>query len=137
MFATGFTSRITVRACCSRSGRGAPGEKYNIGGNNELTNVQIVDLLCDVLEELRPAASNPALAGKSGYRALKTFVKDRPGHDRRYAIDASKIARELGWKAGHSFADGLRETARWYLENRAWCEEVQSGRYDRQRLGLG
>jgi dTDP-glucose 4,6-dehydratase len=117
--------------------KGRAGEKYNIGGNNELTNVEIVDLLCDALEELRPAALNPALAGKSGYRALKTFVPDRPGHDRRYAIDASKIARELGWKAGHSFADGLRQTARWYLENRAWCDEVQSGRYDRQRLGLG
>ena len=116
--------------------RGRPGEKYNVGGHNEHTNVEIVDLLCDALEALRPASGNPALMGKTGYRALKIFVPDRPGHDRRYAIDATKITAELGWKASHTFADGLRDTARWYLDNRDWCEDVQRGRYDRQRLGL-
>jgi dTDP-glucose 4,6-dehydratase len=115
---------------------GRPGEKYNVGGGNERTNLEIVDRLCEVLEALRPAASNPRLAGRGGYHALKTFVADRPGHDRRYAIDATKISRELGWKARHGFDDGLRATVAWYLGHRDWCEKVQAGRYDRQRLGL-
>jgi dTDP-glucose 4,6-dehydratase len=116
--------------------QGKPGEKYNIGGGNERTNLQIVDRLCAILEELLPSASNPALNGKS-YHDLKSFVPDRPGHDRRYAIDASKIARELGWTPRRTFEEGLRETAAWYLKNRDWCAQIQAGRYDRQRLGLG
>jgi len=119
--------------------KGRPGEKYNIGAGDERTNLQVVDGICDVLEDLCPAESNRALAGRgaTSYRALKTFVPDRPGHDRRYAIDASKIRRELGWSARHTFETGLRETVRWYLEHRDWCDEVQAGRYDRERLGLG
>src|SRR5216684_879840 len=109
-----------------RSGR--PGEKYNVGGGNEHTNLEIVDRLCDALEALRPAASNQKLAGRGGYHALKTFVPDRPGHDRRYAIDATKIRRELGWTARHRFEDGLRDTVAWYLEHRDWCEKIQAGR---------
>jgi dTDP-glucose 4,6-dehydratase len=115
---------------------GRPGEKYNVGGGNERTNLQIVDRLCDTLEELLPASANPALNGRT-YSDLKSFVPDRPGHDRRYAIDASKIARELGWKPRRTFEEGLRETIQWYLDHRDWCEAVQAGRYDRQRLGLG
>jgi dTDP-glucose 4,6-dehydratase len=115
---------------------GKPGEKYNIGGGNERTNLQIVDRLCAILEDLLPASSNPAMNGRS-YRDLKSVVPDRPGHDRRYAIDATKIAGELGWKPRRTFEEGLRETARWYLEHRDWCEAIQAGRYDRQRLGLG
>jgi dTDP-glucose 4,6-dehydratase len=116
--------------------KGRTGEKYNVGGGNERTNLAIVDRICDVLEELRPARTNAALGGRS-YGDLKTFVPDRPGHDRRYAIDATKIRRELGWAPRHAFEDGLAQTARWYLEHRDWCEQVQAGRYDRQRLGLG
>ncbi|HSD67614.1 MAG TPA: GDP-mannose 4,6-dehydratase, partial [Vicinamibacteria bacterium] len=117
---------------------GKPGGKYNIGGGNERTNLQVVDALCAALEAERPAAQNPHLAarGLRRYSELKTFVPDRPGHDRRYAIDASKIRRELGWAPSHAFEDGLRETVRWYIANHPWCEAVQSGRYGRERLGL-
>jgi len=116
--------------------KGRVGEKYNVGGSNERTNLEIVDRICDAVEALAPARSNSALT-RSSYRDLKTFVPDRPGHDRRYAIDATKIRRELGWAPRHVFEDGLALTARWYLEHRDWCEQVQQGRYDRQRLGLG
>jgi dTDP-glucose 4,6-dehydratase len=115
---------------------GKPGEKYNIGGGNERTNLEIVDRICAILDELRPASTNAAMAGHASYRELKTFVPDRPGHDRRYAIDASKIRRELGWRPNHDFDSGLLATVQWYLDNRTWCEEVQSGRYNRERLGL-
>jgi dTDP-glucose 4,6-dehydratase len=118
--------------------RSAPGGKYNVGGGNERTNLQVVDALCATLDAELPAAKNPALAarGLSSYGGLKTFVTDRPGHDRRYAIDASKIRRELGWAPRNAFENGLRATVRWYLANRRWCEAVQSGAYRRERLGL-
>jgi dTDP-glucose 4,6-dehydratase len=108
--------------------KGRPGEKYNIGGSNERTNLDIIDRICDAVDALRPAGESR--------RRLKTFVADRPGHDRRYAIDATKIRRELGWTPAHTFEDGLRETVQWYLDHRDWCEQV-AGRYDRERLGLG
>jgi dTDP-glucose 4,6-dehydratase len=108
--------------------KGRAGEKYNIGGGAERTNLEIVDRICDTLDELRPSAA--------GRRSLKTFVPDRPGHDRRYAIDASKIRKELGWSPRHTFESGLRETIQWYLEHREWCGQVQAGRYERERLGL-
>jgi dTDP-glucose 4,6-dehydratase len=116
--------------------QGRPGEKYNIGGGNERTNLEIVDRICQALDSLRPADANPALGGRSSYLELKTFVRDRPGHDRRYAIDATKIRRELGWQPRYQLDDGLASTVRWYLEHRDWCEGVQAGRYDRERLGL-
>ena len=117
--------------------RGAVGGKYNLGGANERSNLQLVDRLCAVLDELAPAASNPAMASKGlqRYAELKTFVPDRPGHDRRYAIDATLVRRELGWTPRYDFESGLRATVAWYLANREWCAAVQAGRYARERLG--
>ena len=109
--------------------KGRAGEKYNVGGGNERTNLDIVDGMCAVLDELRPQAAP--------HGRLKTFVPDRPGHDRRYAIDAAKIRRELGWAPRHTFETGLRETIRWYLDHLDWCEQIQGGRCQRERLGLG
>ena len=97
--------------------RGVSGETYNIGGHNEWPNIRIVELLCDLVDEMRPD-----LGGNS--RQLISFVKDRPGHDRRYAIDASRIERDLGWRPAHRFEDGIRKTVRWYLDNQAWSTEV-------------
>ncbi len=116
--------------------RGQPGQKYNLGGFGERTNLEIVDALCAELERVHPAASNPAIAGARAYADLKRFVADRPGHDRRYAIDSARAQKELGWRPAHDLSRGLAATVRWYLEHREWCEEVQSGRYRRERLGL-
>jgi dTDP-glucose 4,6-dehydratase len=118
---------------------GVPGGRYNLGGGSECSNLHMVDALCEELERQRPAAHNENLRvqRKSSYSDLKQFVADRPGHDRRYAIDSSLAQRELGWQARHSFVAGIASTVRWYLENTLWCESVQSGRYRRERLGLG
>lgn len=102
--------------------QGTPGETYNIGGSNEKPNIEIVHRICDLLDEVSPAKG-------VSRRELITFVKDRPGHDRRYAIDARKIERELQWKAKETFDTGLRKTVRWYLENEAWVRDVTSGSY--------
>ncbi|MCG8589089.1 MAG: dTDP-glucose 4,6-dehydratase [Proteobacteria bacterium] len=117
---------------------GAPGECYTLGGSNERTNLEMVDALCAELERALPAAQNPALVrqGIEDYTALKTFVPDRPGHDRRYAIDASKARRELEWEPRYDLESGLAATVRWYLDHTEWCEAVQSGSYRRERLGL-
>lgn len=111
--------------------RGKVGETYNIGGHNEKRNLEVVQTLCDLLEELAPEKP----AGIAHYRDLITFVKDRPGHDLRYAIDASKIQAELGWVPEETFESGIRKTVQWYLDNRQWWERVLSGDYRLGRLG--
>ncbi len=115
-----------------------PAPVYTIGGSSERTNLELVGALCDELERQRPARENPRLValGIPSYDALRTFVPDRPGHDRRYAIDSSKIRRELGWAPAHDLATGLSATVSWYLGHLDWCDAVQTGNYDRQRLGL-
>ena len=110
---------------------GKIGETYNIGGHNEKTNIEVVEAICDLLEELAP--DKPS--GIDQYRDLITFVKDRPGHDARYAIDASKIECELGWVPEETFDSGLRKTVQWYLDNTEWWMRVLSGEYRLERLG--
>lgn len=111
--------------------RGAVGESYNIGGFNEHTNLDVVHRLCDTLDELLPESPFKP------HRQLIEFVTDRPGHDQRYAIDASKINQELGWQPRETFDSGLRKTVRWYLENQIWSQRVLDGSYQQERLGLG
>ena len=115
---------------------GIPGRKYNFGGNSEKSNLAVVEELCAVLDELAPASRNPAMRGKSSYLELKSFVQDRPGHDFRYAIDATRAGNELGWTPEHDFRQGLERTVDWYLENLDWCRNIQSGNYRLERLGL-
>ena len=117
---------------------GVPGETYNVGGNSERSNIEVVTALCEALEEFSPAAANPAMqtAGLSRYEELKHFVSDRPGHDRRYAIDPSKLHGELGWTPTRRFEDGVRDTVAWYVNNRNWFTKERLG-YGRERLGLG
>ena len=111
---------------------GEVGETYNIGGHNEKTNLEVVHSLCDLLDEMRPEHPN----GIASYKDLITYVTDRPGHDQRYAIDASKIQEDLDWVPDETFETGLRKTAQWYLDNTTWCQNVFDGSYQRQRLGL-
>lgn len=109
---------------------GVVGETYNIGGHNEKQNIEVVKTICKILDELKPQSS-----GQS-YESLITFVKDRPGHDLRYAIDAAKIKNELGWSPTETFETGIRKTVEWYLNNLEWCRRVQDGSYQRERLGV-
>jgi dTDP-glucose 4,6-dehydratase len=112
--------------------QGAIGETYNIGGHNERKNLDVVETICSLLEELVPQKPQ----GIARYHDLITFVADRPGHDLRYAIDAAKIARELGWTPEETFESGMRKTVQWYLANESWWQQVQDGSYQGERLGL-
>ena len=118
--------------------RGRVGEHYNVGADNEQPNIRIVDMICELLEELAPACRNQAMmkSGTQSYQDLKRFVTDRPGHDRRYAIDATRLRSEIGWAPLRTFREGLRETVQWYVSHRDALQDEQLG-YDRQRLGLG
>jgi dTDP-glucose 4,6-dehydratase len=110
--------------------RGAIGETYNVGGRNERTNLHVVESICDLLDEM-----SPRTAGSR--RSLISFVTDRPGHDRRYAIDASKLERELGWRADENFESGLAKTVRWFFDNRDWWQNILDRGYQQKRIGLG
>ncbi|MBJ7221607.1 MULTISPECIES: dTDP-glucose 4,6-dehydratase [unclassified Brenneria] len=112
---------------------GVIGETYNIGGHNEKANIEVVEKICSLLEELAP--NKPANVG--AYKDLITYVKDRPGHDARYAIDASKIANELDWRPQETFDSGIKKTVEWYLNNKEWWSRVLDGSYSRERLGTG
>ncbi len=118
-----------VRALCCVLDNGAPGETYNIGGNSEKTNLEIVNDICDILDEIQPL--------EHSYSEQIEFVDDRPGHDLRYAIDSTKIQSQLGWSAKEDLDKGLRKTILWYIDNQQWCVNVSEGSYQGQRLGLG
>ena len=119
-----------VRALLRVLSDGIVGETYNIGGHNEKQNIEVVHAICDILDNMQPAAD------LSSYRDLITFVTDRPGHDHRYAIDASKIKHDLGWTPDEDFASGLQKTVQWYLDHIDWCELVTADTYDLERLGM-
>ncbi|WP_106478750.1 dTDP-glucose 4,6-dehydratase [Phytohalomonas tamaricis] len=121
-----------ARALVKVATEGQVGETYNIGGHNEKTNLEVVETLCDLLQTLAPKQE-----GESHYRDQITFVVDRPGHDLRYAIDAGKIERELGWRPRETFETGLRKTVEWYLANESWWKRVLDGSYQGERLGMG
>ena len=108
--------------------KGKVGETYCIGGASEKTNMEVIDTLCDILDRHHPIGAP--------HNQLKTFVTDRPGHDHRYAIDFSKIKNELGWQPSYSFEEGMEQTVQWYLNHQKWCENVTSGKYQRERLGI-
>lgn len=118
-----------ARALYKVATEGNIGETYNIGGHNEKQNIEVVQTICEILDQLVPSDSS--------YSSLITYVTDRPGHDRRYAIDASKIAKELDWQPKETFETGICKTIQWYLNNGEWCQNVQDGSYQRERLGSG
>jgi len=116
-----------ARALIKVATEGKVGETYNIGGHNEKQNIEVVKTICSILDEVRPK--------ETMYQDQITYVTDRPGHDMRYAIDASKIQKELGWTPQETFESGIQKTVLWYLDNQAWCKNVQDGSYQRERLG--
>ena len=120
-----------ARALVLVATRGKISETYNIGGHNEKQNIEVVHIICDLLEELAPHKPE----GISQYKDLIAFVADRAGHDLRYSIDASKIAKDLYWQPIETFESGIKKTVLWYLENQDWCQHVQDGSYQRERKG--
>ena len=110
--------------------KGKIGETYNVGGNNEIQNIEIVNTICSILDEIKPSENG------NSYTDLITYVKDRPGHDFRYAIDSSKLKDELNWSPNETFESGIRKTINWYLENQAWWQDIQNNTYQQERLGV-
>lgn len=121
-----------VKALCLVNEKGVPGETYNVGGHNERTNLEVVQTVCRILDELRPLTGADGL---SHYEELITYVKDRPGHDLRYAIDPSKLMNQLGWRPEENFESGIRKTVQWYLDNEWWWGPIHHGKYAGERLG--
>ena len=144
-----------ARALVTAVEKGTPGETYNVGGRNERTNLEVVETICAILDEIAPLPQKSEVKGQksdvaastsdlrsptseqklSSYKELITFVQDRPGHDMRYAIDATKLETELGWKAQENFDTGIRKTVQWYLDNSWWWKPIREGRYSGERLG--
>ena len=116
-----------ARALVKVATEGKVGETYNIGGHNEKQNIEVITTICDILDELVPT--------NNSYKDLITHVEARPGHDMRYAIDSTKIKNDLGWVPEETFESGIRKTVQWYLDNQEWCQRVQDGSYQRERLG--
>jgi dTDP-glucose 4,6-dehydratase len=110
--------------------KGKIGETYNIGGNNEIQNIEIVNTICSILDEIKPSENG------NSYTDLITYVKDRPGHDFRYAIDSSKLKNELNWSPNETFESGIKKTINWYLENQSWWQDIQNNTYQQERLGV-
>jgi dTDP-glucose 4,6-dehydratase len=125
-----------VKSLVKVSQTGEIGDTYNVGGHNEKTNLQVVVAICDILEELFPIKQNALCAAFDTYHELIIFVNDRPGHDIRYAIDATKISNKLGWVPEETFNSGIRKTVQWYLDNKVWCDRVKDGNYQGERLGI-
>ena len=126
-----FINRFNLDHCSAinavyKSGRTS--ETYNIGGNNEIKNIEIVHTICDILNEVKPSKNGD-------YKKLIKFVDDRPGHDFRYAIDSSKIQKNLGWKPKESFKSGIKQTVNWYIDNENWWKTIQEKKYKQERLG--
>ncbi len=116
--------------------KGKIGETYNIGGNSELKNIEVANIICEILDDLIPESKKPREIIKKSFKSLITFVEDRPGHDKRYAIDINKIKKDLGWEPTFNFKDGMHKTVEWYLNNKYWCDRVHSKNFQRQRLGI-
>ena len=126
-----------ARALYKVATEGLVGETYNIGGHNEKQNIEVVHTICELLEELVPENNHSRNGGNpEGFKGLISYVPDRPGHDIRYAIDASKIDRELDWKPNETFESGMKKTVQWYLDNSEWAKRVQDGSYQRERMGI-
>ena len=135
-YAIGFMLKIMLGHSIWQPRKGELGETYHVGGHNEKRNIDVVNTICDLLGEFKPVAASEITANLDSYRTLIQFVEDRPGHDYRYAMDASKIYNELGWNPQETFETGLRKTVQWYLDNELWWKRVQDGFVFERTIGF-